>query len=287
MNIKEVKYILKELKIRPKQRLGQNFLIDKNIANKIIFESDLSKDDIILEIGPGLGALTKLLVKNAKKVYAIEIDSQFCKYLSEKFSKYGNIEIINANILTTDLPYHNKVVSNIPYSITGPLLEKVFFTKNPPHGILTVEKSIADRIFFNGNYKKFSRITVSLNSFMKPIAKFKISRNSFYPVPNIDLALIKIKPIKDIAPFLLDHDKKKYFLRFLADIMPYKNKDLVNALKMYLKKNNIFNVKNPEILQILRKKDFDNKKLFSFKIEDFVELSELFFNLTIIEKDRD
>jgi len=272
MNKSNVQLILKQLKIRPKKRLGQNFLIDRNIGDKIIRESELSGDDIVLEIGPGLGILTELLVRNVKKVYAIEIESKFCAYLFEKLAEFDNIEIINADILKVELPFCNKVVSNIPYSITGPLLEKVFFKHNPPQGILTVEKNIAERIFFKEDYKNFSRITISLNTFMEPIEKFNISRTCFYPTPKIDLALIKIKPKKDLNPFLLDNDNKNFFLKFIAGIMPYKNKNIANALKLYLKND------KQEILKILSKNNFENKKIFNLTLEDLIRLSKLFIN---------
>ena len=267
-----VQLILKQLKIRPKKNLGQNFLIDKNIAKKIIIESELSVNDVILEIGPGLGVLTEFLVEKVNKIYAVEIESKFCTYLSEKFSEWDNFKIINGDILKIKLPKCDKVVSNIPYSITGPLLEKVFFKQNPPQGIITVEKNIAQRIFFKENYKNFSRITITLNSFMEPVSKFNISRNCFYPTPNVDLALIKIKPKDNINPFLLKNDNKNFFLKFVAGIMPYKNKNIANALKLYLGND------KEKILQILRKNNFKNNKIFSLKIEDFIELSKLFIN---------
>ncbi|MFX1392276.1 MAG: 16S rRNA (adenine(1518)-N(6)/adenine(1519)-N(6))-dimethyltransferase RsmA [Promethearchaeota archaeon] len=277
----DVKLTLRKLDIKPKKHLGQNFLIDNNIAQKMIIESQLTKDDIILEIGPGLGALTESLVERVKKVYAIEIESKFCEFLSNRFSKYNNIEIINADILKIDIPNCDKAVSNIPYSITGPLLEKVFFKPNPPQGILTVEKNIADRIFLKEDYKKFSRITISLNTFMEPIYRFNISRNCFYPIPKIDLTLIKIKPKENLNPFLLDNNNLNFFLKFVAGIMPYKNKNILNALKLFLKND------KEEISKILLKNNFENKKISSLNIEDFVRLSNLFINSKKIKKNSD
>ncbi len=273
MNKKEVLLILNQLKIRPKKKLGQNFLIDNNIAKKIIFESHLSKDDVVLEIGPGLGALTELLVKKVNKVYAIEIEHKFCSYLSKKFSEHKNLEIINNDILKIELPNHNKVVSNIPYSITGPLLEKIFFKENAPQGVLTIERSIADRIFFQKEYKKISRISITFNSFMEPVSKFNISRNCFYPIPKIDLVLVKMRPRKNLNPFLLENKSKIFFLNFIAGIMPYKNKNIANALELFYKND------KKEIMQILQDNNIKNNKTFSLKIEDFVELSKLFYEL--------
>jgi 16S rRNA (adenine1518-N6/adenine1519-N6)-dimethyltransferase len=160
MNKKDVQLVLNRLDVKPKKNWGQNFLIDNNIASKIISESDISSQDTILEIGPGLGALTEDLIKSAKKVYLIEKEPKFCYYLSDKFSTRDNVEIINDDILKVDIPPHDKVVSNIPYTITGAILEKVFYKQNPPMGVISIEKNIAERIFLSNNYKKFSRISL-------------------------------------------------------------------------------------------------------------------------------
>jgi 16S rRNA (adenine1518-N6/adenine1519-N6)-dimethyltransferase len=278
MNLKEIKLILKELDLKPKKYLGQNFLIDNNIINKVISESHITKDDIILEIGPGLGALTEKLIEKAKKIYAVEVDPILFKYISNKFSNCRNIEIINGDILNVDIPFHNKIVSNIPYTITGPIFERVFYKEKPPQGTLIIENSIANRIFSERNYKKRSRITISFNSFMKPISKFTIPRNSFYPNPKIELALISIAPKAQIDQFLLEDDGKKFYLKFLAGIMPYKNKNIANAIEFFLKQNIISKVEKKEIFQILSNKKFENDKLFNFKIEELIELSKTIFN---------
>ena len=278
MNYRDVQLALNRLNLKPKKHLGQNFLIDENISRKIITTSEITSKDIILEIGPGLGALTESIVKKVKKIYAIEIDPKLSKYLSEKFSVYNNIEIINDDILKINLPKHDKIISNIPYTITGPILEKAFFKQNPPSGILTIEKSIGKRIFLSENYKEFSRISVSLNAFMKPIIKYNIPRNSFYPVPKIDLLLIKIIPNENLHPVLLDEYSITFFLKFVAGIMPYKNKDLGNALSYYFKATNQIHYSKEKILQILKNNNYENKKLFKYKIKEFVELSSLFYS---------
>jgi len=278
MNKKDVQLILKELNIVPKKQLGQNFLFDKNTIDKIISEAEISKDDVILEIGPGLGALTEKIINKAKKVYAIEIEKRFCSYLKDKFLIYNNIEIIHGDILEIDLPHHNKVVSNIPYSITGPILEKVFFKENPPCGILTIEQNLADRIFFQGDYSNFSRITVNVNTFIIPIKKSKISQRCFYPAPNIDLCLIKLNPRLNIDPFLMEENSIKFFLNFIAGIMPYKNKNIVNAIELYFKNNKDLDFKKNDISHILKIGSYENNKLFNFKIHDFLEIAKIIYN---------
>jgi 16S rRNA (adenine1518-N6/adenine1519-N6)-dimethyltransferase len=279
MNSKEVKLVLDQLDLKPKKHLGQNFIIDNNLLNKIISLSEIQKDDVILEIGPGLGALTKELVEKARKVYAVEIDPALSKYISRKFKEYDNIEVINEDILGIDLPKHSKVVSNIPHSITGPIFEKLFFKQNPSQGILTIEKSIANRIFLLDNYKNFSRISIGVNSFMKPVLKLAVSRNCFYPTPKIDLSLIKIIPREEINKFFLEEKSITFFLKFIASIMPYKNKNIANALNLGLKTNGKQTYTKESISQILKENNIEDKKLFSLQIEGLIELARLFFSL--------
>ncbi len=278
MNIKETQLILKKLKLKPNKKLGQNFIIDKNITNKIIHISAASQNDLVLEVGPGLGSLTQELVKLVKKLYAIEVDNQLYAYLNDKFSVFNNIEIIHGDILKIDLPKHNKVISNIPYTITGPLLEKIFFRLNSPIGVLTIEKSIADRIFLTGDYKNFSRISISVNAFMKPVMKLTIPRNSFWPVPKIDISLIKLIPKENLNLFFLKNKAIEFFLKFVAGIMPYKNRNIANAIELFFKNQIDTQYIKEDILSILHKNSYENRKVFSFEINDYIEICKLFYS---------
>ena len=277
MNKKDVQLILKKLDITPSKQLGQNFLINNTTRDIIINRAQVSKNDIILEIGPGLGALTEKLVENAKKVYAIEIDSRLSTFLKNKFSNFDNLEIINDDSLNIDHPFHNKVVSNLPYTITGPILEKLFFKEKPPQGFLVIEKAIADRIFYQDNYKNLSRITISVNTFMRPIKKYKISRYSFYPTPNIDLTLVNLSPNDKIDKFLGDEYKRTFYLKILGGIMPYKNKNLANALELYIKKKLNLDLNKKDIYNILEQNNVENNKVSSYSISDFVKISKIFY----------
>jgi len=274
MNLTELKSLLRQFNFRPKKKFGQNFLIDRNLRDKIINLSNISNKDVVLEVGAGFGALTDEIIKKAKKVYAVEIDKLLYSYLSEHLSVYDNLELIKGDILEIDVPAHNKFISNIPYSITGPLLESIFFKSSPPEGILTIEKKIADRIFFQGNYKDISRITLSVNSFMNPIKQTKISPNSFYPIPNIDLSLIQLNPKEDIDPFLENDITKKFYLDFVAGIMPYKNKSVVNAIDLYLKQKPELNLAKGEIFDILSSLDLGNNKTFMHGSKVLIEIAK-------------
>ncbi|MDX1797007.1 MAG: 16S rRNA (adenine(1518)-N(6)/adenine(1519)-N(6))-dimethyltransferase RsmA [Candidatus Lokiarchaeia archaeon] len=278
MKIIEPQLIFKQLKIEPNKNLGQNFIVDKNITKKIIDLSKPSQNDVVLEIGSGLGSLTQELINLVKKLYAVEIDHRLYKYLDNEFSIYDNIEVIRGDILKIDLPKHNKVISNIPYTITGLILEKIFFRLNPPIGVLTIEKSIADRIFLTLTYKKFSRISISVNAFMKPVLKSPIPRKSFWPIPKIDLSLIKLIPIEELNAFFLENEAIKSFLKFIAGIMPYKNRNIANAIELFFKNHTDIQYSKDDILLILRKNSFENRKVFTFEIDDYIEICKLFYS---------
>lgn len=277
MNQQETLSILKRLNLSPKKNLGQNFLVDENILKKILTAAQITKDDVILEIGAGLGALTSKLVERAKKVYAYELDGTLYRYLKEKFASFSNIHLFNEDILSADLPHHNKVVSNIPYTITGPILEKVFYNSSPPIGTLIIEKSLADRIFFQKTYKNFSRISINFNAFMIPTQKVSISPNAFFPSPKIELSMIKAVPRKPIDPFLQSERSRTFFLNFTSGIMPYKNKNLSNAIFSYLNTTNLRRFTKNELKQYLASISFNDTKLAKYKYKDIIILSEKFY----------
>ncbi len=278
MNKSEVLLILKQLGIRPNKNLGQNFLIDKNTVSKIILESKIKKNESILEIGPGLGALTEDLVKNPNQIYAYEIDSVLYFYLSKKFSHYENLKLYNEDILKAKINSHDIIISNIPYSITGSIFEKIFYTPQPPRGALIIENSIAERIFNRNNYKNFSRITVTFNAFMIPVKNFNISRYNFFPTPKIELALVIVEPRKAIDQMLLSDDGRTFFLKFIAGIMPYKNKNMVNAISYFLKNDKNFNYSKQHIEDFLRENHLKNAKVALFSVDEIVELSKKFYS---------
>ncbi len=280
MNKVEVIRVLNQLQIKPRKELGQNFIVEENSLNKILSFANLSQDDIVLEVGAGLGGLTEKLVEKAKKVYAFELDKKLCDYLSEKFSTHNNIEIFYEDILRANLPSHNKVVSNLPYTITGPLLEKLFYRQNSPEGTIVIEKKIADRIFSHDRHENFSRISVTSNSFVTPVARSDISKNSFYPVPRIDLSLVKILP-KYLDPFLVNSSTREFFMRFIAWIMPYKNKDLIKALELGLRNYKERKVSKEEIINALSPLHLIEKKLFNVPIEKFLVIAKNIHSLKI------
>lgn len=184
---------------KPKKQLGQNFLADKKVLMKIVDAAEISKDDVVLEIGPGQGSLTYHLAQRAKKVIAVEKDAKLVKYLEEKFKDLKNLEVVNQDILEYLKILKNigeyKIVANIPYYLTSFLLRRIFEMKNKPSEmIIMVQKEVAERITAGpGN---MNLLAISVQIFAEPEILFNISKNSFWPKPKIDSAVIKLKVYK-------------------------------------------------------------------------------------------
>ena len=198
---KNIKEIFAKYKAKPSKGLGQNFLIDKNVLQKVIDSADIKPNDVILEVGPGIGTLTQELAKFAEKVIAVEKDKKMIEILAETLKNYKNIEIIHGDILKINstnykLPTTNyKLVANIPYYLTSPLIRKFLESENPPSEmILMLQKEVAQRIC--SKPPKMSLLAVSVQFYAEPKIISYVSKNCFWPAPKIDSAIIKITPYR-------------------------------------------------------------------------------------------
>ena len=197
MGIKTVKNLLTTYGLTPSKSLGQNFLIDGNIVKKILDVSNPLKNDVILEIGPGMGNLTSELSKRVKKIIAIEKDEKMCIIL--KSLNLKNVDIVHNDILKVDfnkeIPKKYKVIANIPYYLTSKLIRRLLESENRPSSItLMIQKEVAERIC--KIKEKSNLLSLSVWFYAKPEIQFFVSKNSFYPKPKIDSAIIKITPHK-------------------------------------------------------------------------------------------
>lgn len=193
--------ILKQFKLHLSKSLGQNFLVDENILNKIGHFAELDAHDIVLEIGPGIGTLTQLLAQRVKSVIAIEYDEKFLPVLDETLSAFRNVKVLNFDAmdfnLISMLPCYalpNKLVSNLPYNIAVPLLIK-YLQECPSLTtfIVMVQKEIAARMMGKPSTKNYSSVSLLLQYHCQLSFGFQVSRNVFIPVPNVDSALVKLE----------------------------------------------------------------------------------------------
>jgi len=194
--LNELRELLRKYGLKPRKHLGQNFLINKDILSEIINTADLTKNDIVLEIGPGLGILTKELAKKAKKVIAIEKDEKLVKILKKELAHFKNIKIIEGDILklpvtSYQLPVTYKLVANLPYYITSPVIRKFLEEKKQPKlMVLMVQKEVAERICAKPPDTRL--LSVAVQFYSQPKIVKIVKKESFWPRPKVDSAIIKL-----------------------------------------------------------------------------------------------
>lgn len=224
---KITKDILNENGIKLNRNLGQNYLIDKNKRDQIIDFGNISKDDVVLEIGTGIGTLTIELAKRAKKVIAIEQDSNICEILAKRLEKENidNVELINDDALKVDFAPFNKIISNLPYQISSPITFK-FLDYDFDLAILMYQKEFAERMNGEVGTKNYSRLSAMLY-FKCDVEKMTdVSCESFIPKPQIDSTVVKLTPKENT---IADEDFKTYS-KFTKALFQHRNKKIRNAL---------------------------------------------------------
>ena len=196
------RYILEKFGIRARKKYGQNFLIDANVIRSIIDAAQITKDDCVLEIGPGIGSMTQLLSGAAGKVICVEIDESLRPVLSETLEDCDNVRIVWQDILRTDLrelcrEYNDgrplKVVANLPYYVTTPILMHLLGQKNVFSGItVMVQKEVADRIRSGPGSKEYGALTLAVRYFAEPDAVLTVPPSSFIPRPGVDSSVLHL-----------------------------------------------------------------------------------------------
>jgi 16S rRNA (adenine1518-N6/adenine1519-N6)-dimethyltransferase len=303
------------MKITPKKRLGQNFLKDQGILAKIIKAADLKADDLVIEIGSGHGILTEELVRHAGKVVAIEIDNDLAKKLDSRFRGNDKIEIINDDILKINLPEliirHSslrqsevknlppscnskkilrsalggtqddgtdyKVVANIPYYITSHIIQLFLETEFPPREmILMVQKEVAERICARAG--NMSILAVSVQYYAKPELLFYVPKTAFWPVPEVDSAVIRITPFSSQNPSSIlplegggGNAENKKFFRVVKAGFCAKRKLLSNNL------SSSFHLDKKEVEEKIKKVGVNpGSRAQELSVEEWKELVKLF-----------
>lgn len=216
--------------MRAKKSLGQNFLISPRVANAIARAGDIEKEQTVVEIGPGKGALTKELLSAGAHVIAIEKDENLVIDLETRFWREiqsGFLEIISGDALgEIALPKKYKLIANIPYYITGAIIEKFLSAENPPSlAVLMVQKEVAERILARNG--KESILSISVKIFGMPSIVMKVSRGNFFPIPNVDSAVLRIENIKN--PFVNKKEEERFFA-LVKKSFAHKRKKLTSNL---------------------------------------------------------
>lgn len=277
-----VKYIIDKYGFKFSKSLGQNFLIDGNVVRNIVKGANITKEDYVLEIGPGIGTLTEELALNAKKVVAVELDDTLLPVLDETLGKYDNVEIIHGDILEIDVKKvieeklgggPVKVVANLPYYVTTPIIGKLLEESlNIDSIIVMVQKEVADRMAAGPGSKTYGSLSVFVNFYSNPEIILKVPKTVFMPQPKIDSSVIKLN-IKDELPNV---DRDKFFNVVKAGFSK-RRKTILNSLSSYG-----FNIEKDIIRQSLEKANIkETERAENLSIEDFINISTILPPLNI------
>ena len=245
----ETSFIMKKYHIKANKNLGQNFLIDEQVIEKIVNASEITKEDCVIEIGPGLGTLTKELLEKAGKVISIELDKKMITILKDRFALYDNFELINNDVLQVDLKNiiltekekglkNVKVVANLPYYITTPIIMKLLEEKLDLESItVMVQKEVADRLIAIPSDKETGAITYSVYYYAKGEEILEVPKESFIPEPEVTSKVIKLNIRKEPS---VKVKSPEVMFRIIKCAFMQRRKTLLNALvntKVFLNKD--------------------------------------------------
>ena len=282
--LEDTKFIMKKYNIKANKSLGQNFLIDNNVVEKIVENSNICKDDLVIEIGPGLGTLTKILLEKASKVICIELDKKMINILLDRFKLYDNFELLHNDILKVDLnsiikkekEISNiksvKVVANLPYYITTPIIMKLLEDELDLTSItVMVQKEVADRLIEIPGGKNTGAITYSVFYYASSESILEVPKNAFIPEPEVTSKVIKLE-IRKEPPVKVK--SKKIMFKIIKSSFMQRRKTLLNALtnaKVFLNKEDGIKILNKLNLPI----DIRAEKL---TLQDFANITDEFID---------
>lgn len=283
MNLKEENfYIMKKYDIKAQKKYGQNFLINEEVLDKIVESADIKNGDLVIEIGPGLGNLTKRLCKKAFKVVAIEIDKNMVDILSKEYSYINNLEIVNMDIMQCDLSsiikqYPDKkvkVVANLPYYITTPIIMKLLEDElNIDLIEVMVQKEVALRLCATPSNSDFGAITLAINFYTNSEYMFTVPASDFLPAPNVDSAVVRMEVVKNKIKVV---DKNLLFKIIKAAFL-MKRKTLLNSLGS----SNILGIDKKALEKILTTLNIPlNLRAENLSIDDYNKIAEEYLKFT-------
>lgn len=277
--------IMNQFGINTKKSLGQNFLADINILKNIVAAGDVQKTDNVVEIGPGIGALTEQLARAAKQVVAFEIDDRLIPVLDHTMAPYDNVTIVHNDILKVDLEKEFakqfedvtaplKLVANLPYYITTPILMQVLQSGiHFDNIVVMMQKEVADRLSAEPGTKDYGSLTLAVQYRMNAKLAFTVSRTAFVPNPNVDSAIISLTPREPLA--IQPRDEKRLFELFKIGFV-MRRKTLWNNLTTAFGKGEAMQAKLTAALAAI---DLDPRtRAEKLSLERFVELHNALFD---------
>lgn len=275
--LNETKFLMKKYNITANKSLGQNFLISEEVILDTIKSAEIGKQDLIIEIGPGLGTLTNYLLESSGKVIAVELDKRMIEILEDRFKFFENFEIINEDILRLDLnklidenkEYNVKIVANLPYYITTPIIMKLLEGRANFESItVMVQKEVADRLCAKTGTREAGAITYAVEYYSNPTKLFVVPNTSFVPAPNVESEVINLKVKKDKNTKVNDEEK---LFKLIKYAFMQRRKTFINAIQNL----DICQDKN-HIRNVLNKLNIDEKvRGEALTLEDFINIANL------------
>ena len=236
-NPKETIQVLQKYEFQFKKKFGQNFLIDPHVLDKIVDAAQITKEDFVLEIGPGIGTLTQYLCEHAKQVLAVEIDAKLIPILKETLAPYDNVEVLHGDILKQDIQqiadtYNEgkpiKVVANLPYYITTPTIMELFESHVPLANVtVMVQKEVADRMKAEPGTKDYGALSLAVQYYAKPYIAAFVPPNCFMPRPNVGSAVIRLDCLSRVPVEVQD---EKLMFRLIRASFNQRRKTLQNGI---------------------------------------------------------
>jgi len=254
--------------MKAKKSLGQNFLINESILPIIIKAAEIKPGDIVIEVGPGMGVLTKALLDAGAKVFAIEKDFDLIAYLTKKFGNNKNLKIVHQDALFFDASHFEKykVVSNLPFYIASPIIRKFLESKNPPElMVLMVQKEVAEKITAKPGNRERGILTLAVEFYGDAKNITTVSKNSFRPQPKVDASVIKIVPMQKS-----DIDQKLFF-RIVKAGFSAKRQQIHNSLAATLR------LPKDQVISMLKKSKIDpQKRAEDLTLVEWIKLTKTF-----------
>lgn len=271
MNLyEETKMLLSQYGLRANKKLGQNFLINEEVIDEIVQKSEITNEDVVIEIGPGLGSLTKALLGKAKKVVVIELDPNMVDVLKSRFLN-DNLEIVFGDVLKVDLneiigkETSVKVVANLPYYITTPIIMKLLEGRYKFKSItVMVQKEVGERICSEPGTKEYGAITIAVKYYSVPQIIIDVPKENFLPSPEVDSCVIKLDILEAPSVNVKDEDK---FFEIVRNGFNHRRKTISNSLSSG-------NVDKENIINILNKLNINEKlRAENLSIQDFANIA--------------
>ena len=263
--LQRARHLLRLYNFLPKKRLGQNFVVDTDPLQRMISYASVTEDDVVLEVGAGLGFLTQILSRECKRVIAVEGDPKLTRILREHLQGLQNVDLIEGDILSLSVPSFNKVVSTPPYSISSPLLFWLLERKFDC-AVLTFQKEFAERLAASVGSKEYGRLTVTTYYRGEVELLDPVPRNMFYPPPDVDSIIVRLRP--RAPPFQVED--KETFLELVRTLFTQRNKKVRNAILPFLHK---LGVKGGNALELADSLPFHDKRVRGLAPEDFGTLA--------------